>query len=327
MQAILLKSPGGVENMYIGSTPIPPLNDYEILVKIKATALNRADTLQRQGKYPVPPSDSLIMGLEMSGIVSKVGKKVNKWKVGDFICGLTNGGSYAEYVAIHEQMALPIPNGLDFKEAAAIPEVFLTAYQALVWLAKVQKGESVLIHAGASGVGTAAIQLARLLDLNKVFVTASAGKHQICYDLGADLAIDYKTEDFAKVVNEKTKGQGVQTVIDFIAAPYFKQNLQVLGTEGRLVMLALMGGVQVDAINIAPILIKRLQVIGTTLRPRSIDYKIELTKGLQDLAWKHFESGQIKPIIDSVYSWKDVQGAHQRMEANLNQGKIIMEIA
>jgi putative PIG3 family NAD(P)H quinone oxidoreductase len=325
MKAVQLKEFGGPEQLFIGDweTPTPKAN--EILVKVHASALNRADTLQRMGRYPAPKGDSPILGLEMAGEVAAVGSEVSLWKVGDKVCSLLGGGGYAEFAVTHEAMALPIPSGWTFAEAAAIPEVFLTAFQALVWLGKLQEGERILVHAGASGVGTAAIQLAKLIGASSI-VTASAGKHALCLDLGAEHAIDYKSEDFAEAVNDHTKGQGVNMVLDFLAAPYFQRNLNSLSVDGRLVILALMGGIKTEEVNMAPILRKRLQIIGSTLRSRTLDYKIALTKALKERTWDAFEQGQLKPVVDSVFSWEKVADAHRYMEANKNKGKIILDL-
>ena len=267
MNAIQLNAFGGPEQMYIGPYEKPAPGPNEILVKVAAAALNRADTLQRMGKYPPPKGESEIMGLEMAGTVAACGPQVTRWTVGDQVCGLLGGGGYAEYATIPEGMALPWPQGFDAVQAAAVPEVFLTAFQALRWLARLQEGERILVHAGASGVGTAAIQLARAMNA-EVLVTASAAKHDLCRTLGADVAIDYKTESFAERVAAYTDGQGVDVIVDFIGGPYFQGNLKALAVEGRLVMLAFLGGVKPGELNLAPILRKRLQIIGSTLRAR-----------------------------------------------------------
>ncbi len=326
MKAILIPQFGGPEVMQMGEWETPEPGPKEIRVEIKATALNRADTMQRRGVYPPPPGESPILGLEMAGIVDKVGAEVKKWKQGDRVCGLLGGGGYAEYCVTHEDMTIPLPDALSFVQGAAIPEVFLTAYQALHWLAKIQAGERVLVHAGASGVGTAAIQLIGLHGAESI-ATASAGKHQTCLELGASHAIDYKKENFAEAIQKLTNGQGVQVIIDFIAAPYFQMNLDSLALEGRLIMLSLIGGVKADGINLAPILRKRLQITGTTLRARSLDYKIALTQDLQINCMPHFATGRLKPIIDTVIPWTEVVQGHQRMENNLNTGKIVMEVS
>ncbi len=262
----------------------------------------------------------------MAGTVEAVGKAVTQWKAGDRVCGLLGGGGYAQYATIHEQMAMPVPEGMGALEAAGIPEVFLTAFQALRWLAKLQRGERILIHAGASGVGTAAIQLARVMGAHPI-VTASARKHKICRELGAAHAIDYKNEDFEEAVKAYTQEEGVQVVVDFIGGPYFQRNLNVLATEGRLVMLAFLGGVKTPELNLSHILRRRLQVMGSTLRARSLAYKIRLTQDLLLFAWPLFAEGKLKPVIDSVFDWSDVAEAHQYMENNRNQGKIVLRVS
>ena len=326
MHAILIESFGGPEQMYIGEWPKPHPGPQEVLVKVEATALNRADILQREGKYPPPHGESTIMGLEMAGTVESVGQGVTKWKPGQAVCGLLAGGGYAEYAVIHESMALPIPEGLSTAEAAGLPEVFLTAFQALRWLARLQEGERILIHAGASGVGTAAIQLAHTMGAHAV-VTASAAKHAICKELGAAHAIDYKNQDFEAAVIEYTHEKGVDVVIDFIGGPYFQRNLNVLAMEGRLVMLAFLGGVHTDPLNLGPVLRKRLQVMGSTLRARSLDYKIRLSQDLYRYAWPLFEQGKLRPVIDTIFDWKEASKAHQYMEDNRNQGKVILKVS
>jgi len=326
MQAILLKSFGDPNQLYIGETTTPTPQANQILVKIHATALNRADTLQRRGLYPPPAGESDILGLEMAGEVVALGSQASKWKIGDRVCSLLGSGGYAENVCIHEDMALPIPAEFSYEEAAALPEVFLTAYQAIVYLGRLQKEERILVHAGASGVGTAAIQLGKAIGA-EVIVTASAPKHDICLSLGASHAIDYKSENFAKAIKEYKNGEGVDLVIDFVGAPYFHDNLEVLRMDGRMVILAFLGGAKVDTLDIRQLQRKRLNIMGSTLRARSLDYKIQLTKDLKDFAWPLFESGALKPIVDSVFSWTEVADAHRYMEANKNIGKIVLKIA
>ncbi|MCI5082925.1 MAG: NAD(P)H-quinone oxidoreductase [Saprospiraceae bacterium] len=325
MKAVQIKEFGGPEQLFIGDWDDPKVGPHDLLVMVKATALNRADTLQRMGKYPPPKGDSPIMGLEMAGEVVAVGEAVSRWKVGDQVCSLLGGGGYAELAVVHEDLAMPIPEGLQYEEAAAIPEVFLTAYQALIWLAKLEKDERILIHAGASGVGTAAIQLARQQGAIPI-VTASAPKHELCLQLGAEKAIDYKSEDFAEAVMAHTKGEGVHVVLDFLAAPYFQRNMDVLQADGRMVILALMGGVKAEQVNMAPILRKRLHIMGSTLRARSLDYKIKLSRDLQQHLWSAFAAKQVQPVIDRIMDWRDVAEAHRLMEANKNAGKIILKV-
>lgn len=325
MQAIQLTAFGGADQLFLGEWPTPIPAEREVLVRVEATALNRADVLQRQGKYPPPPGESPILGLEMAGTVVETGKGVSKWRPGSRVCGLLGGGGYAEYAVIHEDMALPAPAGFDAVQAAAIPEVFLTAYQALNGLVQLKEGEMVLIHAGASGVGTAAIQLARAMGARAI-VTASAAKQAACLELGAERAIDYQKEDFEAAVQEYTQGEGVDAIVDFIGAPYLQANLNLLRTDGRLVLLALMGGFKMEQLNILPVLRKRLQVMGSTLRARPLEYKAALSQGLFRFAWPLFEQGKLKPVIDTVFDWHDVADAHRYMEANRNVGKIVLRV-
>ncbi|RDV15165.1 NAD(P)H-quinone oxidoreductase [Pontibacter diazotrophicus] len=326
MKAILVKEPGGPEQLYIGEYEKPLPNPYELLVRVHATALNRADTLQRQGKYPPPKGASPILGLEIAGEVVEAGISCKQFKKGDKVFGLLPGGGYAEYAIIHEEMAMPVPENLSMEEAAAIPEVFLTAYQALVWLGRLHPGERALIHAGASGVGTAAIQLARALQA-EVLVTASEQKLQACLDLGANKAINYKEADFQDVVLAHTNSEGVDVIVDFIAGPYFKPNIECLRLDGRLVLLASLGGGKVDELDLRKILMKRLHIMGSTLRSRTLGYQMKLTEEMWRFAKPHFVSGQIKPVIDTVFDWQQAADAHRYMEENKNIGKIVLRIS
>lgn len=325
MKAILFDEPCAADKLYIGEFPKPEVGEEEILVEVKATALNRADILQRLGKYPPPTGASPILGLEIAGVVVAKGSKVFKWKTGDKVFGLIPGGGYAQYAVIHEEMAMRIPDKLSFEEAAAIPEAFLTSFQAIVWLAELRAGEFILIHAAASGVGTASIQLAREIGA-KIIITASAEKHFICKELGADILIDYKSQNFKDVVLNATNNYGVDVIIDFIGANYFNENIESLTRDGRLILLATLSGGKVNEFDVRQILTKRLKIIGSTLRSRSLDYQIKLTKDFYNFAYDKISSGRIKPIIDKVFDWTAVSEAHKRMEANKNIGKIVLRI-
>jgi putative PIG3 family NAD(P)H quinone oxidoreductase len=325
MQAILVESPGGPEQLRLGEWEKPVPGRSQILVKVAATALNRADTLQRKGHYPPPPGASPILGLEMAGTVAELGDGVTRWKEGEAVFGLLSGGGYAEYAIIHEDMALPIPSNLSMTDAAALPEVFLTAFQALSWLAQLKAGEKVLIHAGASGVGTAAIQLVRAMNAIP-YVTASAAKHALCLSLGAELAIDYKKEPFQGKILAVTNGQGVNVILDFMAASYFGQNLTSLATDGRMVLLATMGGSKVSEFDLRLLLIKRLSLMGSTLRSRSLDYQIRLSQAWASFALPLLEEGRLKPVVDRVFDWTQAAEAHAYMESNQNQGKVVLAV-
>lgn len=325
MKAIIVESPGGREKLKIGEIEKPVIKENEILVKVFAAGINRADVMQREGKYPPPAGASTILGLDMAGVVEEVGTLVRKWKKGDKVFGLLPGGGYAEYCAIQDDMAMRIPSNLNFEEAASIPEVFLTAYQALAWNTKLKKGESILIHAAASGVGTAAIQIAKELGA-EIYITASKPKHEVCLKLGALKAIDYKTENFVEKIREFTANKGVDVIIDFISGPYFKQNIDCLKIDGRLTILAFLGGGRVDNFDLRQVLSKRLSIIGSALRSRSRDYQIKLTKDFSEFALDKFESGKLKPIVDKVFDMADVASAHQYLEENKNTGKLVLKI-
>jgi len=325
MKAVCFDDFGPPSVLYIGEADRPLLKEYDILVKVHATALNRADTLQRLGHYPPPKGDSEILGLEIAGEVVELGSKASKWKIGDRVFGLIGGGGYAEFAVIHEDHAMKIPQSMNMTDAAGIAEVFLTAFQSLHWLAKLKSEESILIHAGASGVGTAAIQIAKQIGAT-VYATASHKKHQICKTLGADEVIDYKTTNFEDEIKSITDRQGVDVILDFIAAAYFQQNINVLKLDGRMVMLAALGGMNVSELQMGSIVWKRLHIMGSTLRTRSTEYKTKLIDGFSETYLSKFESGDLKPIIDSVYDWKDVADAHTKMEANVNAGKIILMV-
>lgn len=325
MKAVIIKDFGEAENLYIGQWEKPTPKPHELLVKVHATALNRADTMQRRGQYPPPPGESPILGLEIAGEIVSMGDAVTNWQIGDRVCGLIGGGGYAQYAVIPANQTLPIPANLSFEQAAGIPEVFMTAFQTIDWIGKLQQGESILIHAGASGVGTAAIQIAKQIGA-KVYVTASKGKHQACLNLGADKVIDYRKENFQEKILAYTNNKGVDIIIDFIAAPYLQQNINSLNFDGRLVLLALMGGFKVADFNMLPLLFKRIKIQGSTLRARTLAYKANLTKDLSQFAWPLFENGTFKPVIDSVYDWTEVVAAHNYMEANKNIGKIILKV-
>lgn len=325
MKAIQVIDPGENSRLQIDevSRPTPRLD--EILIKVKATAVNRADLHQRAGKYPPPEGASKILGLEAAGIVEKVGKSVSRWKPGDRVFGLLPGGGYAAYCVMPEKMAIAVPDNLSFSEAAAIPETFLTAFQALKWIGELQRAETVLIHAGGSGVGTAAIQLARhLIDAQIITTAGHDGKLETCKRLGADFTVNYKKQDFAKEIEKEYGQNAVDLIIDFIGAPYWQKNIQVVNTDGRIVYLSFLGGHQLENISLAPILRKRLNIIGSTLRSRTDSYKIKLTQDFAHYTMGLFEEGFIKPIIDSTFAWTNTAQAHQRMLDDKNTGKIVL---
>ena len=322
MKAILLRQFGKPEEMYIGDTDTPILQAEEVLIEVKAFALNRADTLQRTGMYPPPPGDSEIIGLEIAGDIIEISSKGTHWKVGDRVCALVGGGGYATYCKSTIDMLISIPDGMSYTTAAGIPEAYLTAWQALVWHAQLKAGEKILIHAGGSGVGLAAIQIAKQIGA-QIAITASSGKHKTCKENGADVCIDYQIESFDKVIADQWGS--VDVIIDFIGGAYLEQNMNAIGMDGRIVVLGLMGGWK-NELNMALLLRKRVKLMGSTLRARSHDYKVALTKDLRESLVPHIVSGAVNPVIDTILPWTEIIQAHQRMEANLNTGKIIMMI-
>lgn len=339
MKAILYNSENPNESLQLGETPKPIPSENEILVKVKATALNRADLLQRAGKYPPPKEASKILGLEIAGEVVEIGKQVTNHKIGDEVFGLVGGGGYAEFATIDAKMAISKPKHFSFEESAAIPEVFLTAFQTIFWTflgnEKIGTGsnnvntetqKSILIHAGASGVGSAAIQICKVLGM-KIFVTASKSKHDFCKNLGADVVIDYNNEDFAKVISEQTEGKGVNYIIDFIGQNYWKQNIDCVAIDGKMAILAAMSGAKLENASLSKILIKRIQITGSMLRSRSLEYQRELTRQFAEFALPLFNQNKLKPVIDSIFDWSLAEQAHKHMETNQNKGKIILSVS
>jgi putative PIG3 family NAD(P)H quinone oxidoreductase len=325
MRAVVVTEEGAPEHMTIGEAPTPEPGPEEVRVRVHATALNRADTFQRRGHYPPPEGASEILGLEMAGTVAETGENVVDWHADDRVFALLDGGGYAEYAVVHQDRLMAVPPGLSMQEAAAVPEVFLTAYQALHWLGGVQSGHRVLIHAGASGVGTAALQLVRRAEAHP-YVTASAPKHDLCRDLGAEATIDYETEDFAERIAALTDDRGVDLILDFIGAPYFHRNVESLALDGRIIQLATLGGSTVEQVSLRALMAKRAQLLASTLRSRSLAYKVRLTQEFASDVLPHFLDGDLQPVIDSVYDWSDVAEAHRRMENNENAGKIVLSI-
>lgn len=301
------------------------LSNDEVRVKIKATALNRADLLQKRGLYPPPEGETEILGLEMAGEVVEVGANVNNLKVGERVWSLLPGGGYADSVIIHSDSAIKIPKNLTYEEAAAIPEAFLTAYLNLKFVADLQKDEYVLIHAGASGVGTAAIQIAKQMGAKIIVTAGTKEKIKKCLELGADYAINYKEQDFQKEVLKINKN-GVHVILDFIGASYWDKNATVIQKGGRWVLIGLLGEGIVKDFNLYTILAKNINLIGSTLRSKSKEFKIKLSKEFNEFSLDSFENKTMVPVIDTVFSWNDVEEAHDYMESNNNIGKVILKI-
>ncbi|KAJ6602721.1 quinone oxidoreductase [Mycena vulgaris] len=333
MRAVLIKNgAGAAEDLYIGEVETPVPRAGEVLVKIKAFGLNRMDIAQRNGKYPPPPGSSTVLGVEFSGHVVALGSDVSQWKINDEVMGLAGGGAYAEYIVVQQTHVVRKPARLSWAEAASIPECFLTAFKALVVYVEVRPNEDVLVHAGASGVGVAAIQLARFNGAKTVTATASTQDKLdwlLSLPNGATNAVNYKTEDFSQVVKQVTGNKGVDIVIDFVGQSHFEKNLASLAVDGRMTMLAFLSGPTADSVNLSPILSKRLRIQGSTLRSRTPAYQADLIARFEKEVLQHITGdkgdGPIKTYIHKVYSWNDIQDAHREMESNGNSGKIIAE--
>lgn len=326
MLSVTQKSFGGSNELFLtDSKPIPEIKENEVLVHVHATALNRADLLMREGRYP-GLKDVITLGLEAAGTVASVGSSCGKWKIGDKVMALVNGGGYAEYVPVNEQHVMPIPSHLNFTEAAAIPEVWLTAYQLLHFVGNVSEDELVLIHGGGSGVGTAAIQLVKLAGAKSIVTAGTENKIKLAKELGAINGINYKKGEFSSKVMEMTNNKGVNVILDCVGGSYWKQNAECLAVEGRWVLYGLLGGPKVDGALLSYILGKRASILGTTLKARSDSYKAKLIKEFSENALPHFSSDgkQLHPIIDKVFSIKSVVEAHDYMGSNKNNGKIVM---
>jgi putative PIG3 family NAD(P)H quinone oxidoreductase len=326
MKAIVVKTEDEKSRLVWEEVPDIILEPNEVLVDVKATAVNRADLLQAMGLYPPPSGESDILGLEMAGVISAVGDQVEGRRVGDPVMGLLSGGGYAQQVAIHPQMLLQLPDNWSFAQGAAIPEVWLTAFSNLFLEGKLESGRHVMIHAGGSGVGTAGIQLAREAGA-VVFVTAgSATKLDRCRDLGAALAVNYKEQNFVGEVMAATQDQGVDLILDPIGGAYLNQNLNLLRENGRLINIGLLGGSNAE-LNLGAVLGKSLRIIGTRLRSRPLAEKIEITQKFAERFLPMLEDGRLEPVIDSIYPIQAAQAAHDYVKQNKNTGKVVLEVA
>ena len=304
---------------------IPLISENEVLIKVAAAGINRPDIMQRQGLYPAPKGASDIPGLEISGVILKIGSNVTHLKEGDKVCALVTGGGYAEYCTAHADLCLPIPSNYDFIQAAALPETFFTVWSNLFDRARLEKGETLLIHGGSSGIGTTAIQLAKAFSANVIITAGTDQKCDFCTKLGADTAINYKTHDFVNEIMDITQGQGVDVILDIIGGDYFSRNLKCMGFDGRLIQIAIQNGAKTE-INLLPIMLKRLTITGSTLRARSNIFKSKIANQLFKQVWPLLESGKIKPVISNTFALKDADKAHQLMESSQHIGKIILTV-
>jgi NADPH:quinone reductase len=325
MKVVEIAKPGGPEALALAERPIPVVGDDDVLIKVAAAGLNRADILQRRGRYPSPPGAPTNPGLEVAGLVMRVGAAVSDFKSGDAVCALLQGGGYAEYCAVDAGQVLPIPGTLNFVEAASLPEAYFTVWSNVFEFGRLQPAETLLVHGGSSGIGVAAIQLAHARD-HKVFTTAgSDDKCRFCEQLGADRAINYRNEDFVTVFASATNAQGVNVVLDMIGGDYVSRNLAALATEGRLVMIATQGGVKGE-IDVLRIMQQRLVVTGSTLRPQSSDFKRQIRAKLLQHVWPLIANGAIRPVVDKVFLLDRAADAHAYMDSGAHKGKIILSV-
>ena len=324
MKAVIITRPGGPEVLDLEDRPLPQPAGGEIRVRVRGSALNRADILQRQGNYPVPPgAPADIAGIEYAGEVDALGEGVTLWKIGDRVMGIAGGGGHAEYLVVQEREAMRAPTSMPWEDAAAIPEAFLTAYDALFSRLNLRPRETLLIHAVGSGVGTAGLQLAKVIGARVIGTARSADKLQRARQLGLDIAVDASGEDWAADV-ERSAGVGaVSAVLDLVGGNYLDGNLRVLTTKGRIVIVGLTAGA-IAPMNMGLLLHKRATMIGTVLRARPLEEKIALATEFSDRMVSFFESGKLKPIVDRVFSFGEIRAAHELMESNANFGKIVL---
>jgi len=325
MRAVVLESYGAPDVLTIRTVPDPEPGPEEVLVEIAATALNRADLMQRMGFYPGPPMPHEIPGMELSGRVIGLGERVTRWQIGDAVMAIVGGGAYAEQIAVHERQLLAVPTSVPLADAAAIPEVWITAFDALVAQGGLTSGRTALVHAGGSGVGTAAIQIATAIGARAI-VTASAGKLDRCLALGAAVAVDYAVDDFVAATMALTDGVGAEVILDVIGGDYVERNIDAVAVGGRIIQVGFMGG-GVTSVNIGKLLPKRAALVGTVLRGRPIEEKIAITQRFGREILPLFDRGIVAPVIDRRFPLDEIGRAHEVMAANENVGKIVIDVA
>ena len=325
MTAIEISKPGGPEVLVPKTVPVPQPQAGQVLVKVAAAGVNRPDVSQRMGHYPPPPGASPLPGLEISGEVVVAGPQVARWKVGDKICALVNGGGYAQYCIAEETAALPIPGGLDLITAGAIPETFFTVWHNVFERGGLKAGEWFLVHGGTSGIGTTAIQLAKAMGAKVIATAGSAEKCAAILGLGADRAVNYKTEDFVAIAKEATGGKGVDVTLDMVAGDYTERNIAAAAEDGRIVQIAVLGGADVK-FNISRIMVKRLTLTGSTLRPRSREVKGGIARALEAKAWPLLAAGKVKVVMDSTFPLAKAADAHRRLESSGHIGKVVLVV-
>lgn len=317
---------GGPEVLRVAECPVPAIGPSEVLIKVDFAGVNRPDLLQRAGNYPPPPGASPILGLEVAGRIVSIGPEVTTWKVGDLVCALTPGGGYAEFCRTDASHCLALPKGIDLANGAAIPETFFTVWTNVMMRGRLQPGESILIHGGSSGIGYTAIQIAKKFGATVFTTVGTQQKAKFCLGLGADHVINYRTHDFVTEIKRITGARGVDIVLDMVGGSYVERNISLLRFEGRLIQIAFLEGSTVTDFDLMPIILRRLTVTGSTLRPRSVQEKATIAHGLREHVWPLLEAGQIKIAVYKTFPFSEVAEAHRTIEQGEHTGKIVLQL-
>jgi putative PIG3 family NAD(P)H quinone oxidoreductase len=325
MQQVRFLGAGGPEVIALETAPLPTPAHGQVLVRVVAAGVNRPDCLQRAGGYPPPPGATEIPGLEIAGEVVSVGEGVDALKMGDHVSALVASGGYAGYCVADEALCLPVPEGFSPREAGALPETLFTVHDNVITRGRLATGETLLVHGGSSGIGSTAIQMAKALGAKVIATAGSDEKCAFCRALGADQAINYRTQDFAEAVKHITGGHGVDVILDMVGAPYLPRNIASLALEGRLVQIAFLQGARADQFDMRPMMMKRLTLTGSTLRPRTVAQKAAIAARLRTDVWPLLEQGRIRPIIHAVFPLSETRAAHELMESSTHMGKIVLE--
>jgi len=325
MRVVEISEPGGPEVLEPGTRPRPEPGEDEVLIEVAAAGINRPDVFQRKGLYPPPPGASDIPGLEVAGTVAGLGGGVKDWQIGDRLCALVAGGGYAEFATAPKQQCLPLPAGLSFVQGAAIPETFFTVWTNVFDRGRLRSGESLLIHGGTSGIGTTAIQLASAMGSTVYATAGSDEKCEACKELGATVAVNYKEADFVQVLKDETGGKGVDVILDMVAGDYVARNLSLAAVDGRIVIIAFLGGSQAQ-LDLRPLMVRRLTLTGSTLRPQSIAAKGAIAAALRERVWPLIEAGRVSPKIFQTFGLEQASEAHALMESSVHIGKIVLEV-
>jgi putative PIG3 family NAD(P)H quinone oxidoreductase len=323
MRAVGIEKAGGPEVLGVVEVPVPRPGGGEVLIAVEAAGVNRPDVFQRQGLYPPPPGASEIPGLEVAGTVVAVGEGVAEPVTGSRVCALLAGGGYAEYAVAPAGQCLPIPAGLSAVEAAVLPETYFTVWSNVFDRGRLQPGESLLVHGGSSGIGTTAIQMGAALGATVYATAGSGGKCAVCEELGATLAVNYRQKDFVEVLRDATGGRGIDVTLDMVAGPYLERNAQLAAVDGRIVIIAFLGGT-VATVDLRPLMMKRLVVTGSTLRARSVAFKTEIGCNLLERVWPLLEEGRIRPVIHQQFALAEAAQAHALMESSQHIGKLVL---